>query len=87
MEQGYSLHLVTQALDENIPRLYGEADNGFKNVKLATLNLMKAHPEVTAIITIFDIAIAGILSAIKSLELRITKDISFVGLARGCCLI
>ena len=65
----------------NIPRLYCEADNGFEYVKLATLNLMEKHPEITAIITIFDTAVAGIFSAIKSLGLSIPDDISFVGLA------
>ena len=65
----------------NIPKLYCEADNGFENVKFATLNLMREHPEVTAIITIFDIAVAGIFSAIKSLGLSIPEDISFIGLA------
>jgi LacI family transcriptional regulator len=65
----------------NIPKLYCEADNGFENVKLATLNLMGKHPEITAIITIFDTAVAGIFSAIKSLGLNIPDDVSFVGLA------
>ncbi len=65
----------------NIPKLYCEANNGFENVKLATLNLMRRHPEITAIITIFDTAVAGVFSAINSLGLRIPDDISFVGLA------
>jgi DNA-binding LacI/PurR family transcriptional regulator len=64
----------------NIPRVYCEADNGFENVKLATLNLMRRHPEITAIITIFDIAIPGVFSAIQSLGLSIPDDVSFVGL-------
>jgi LacI family transcriptional regulator len=65
----------------NIPRLYCEADNGFEHIKLATLNLMRRHPEITAIITIFDTAVAGIFSAVQSLGLSIPDDISFVGLA------
>jgi DNA-binding LacI/PurR family transcriptional regulator len=65
----------------NIPKLYCEADNGFENVKLATLNLMESHPEITAVITIFDTAAAGIFAAINSLGLSIPDDISFVGLA------
>jgi len=65
----------------NIPKLYCEANNGFENVKLATLNLMRRHSEITAIITIFDTAVAGIFSAIKLLGLSIPDDISFVGLA------
>jgi DNA-binding LacI/PurR family transcriptional regulator len=63
-----------------IPKLYFETENGFENVKLATLNIMRKHPEVTAIITIFDTAMAGISSAINSLELKIPDDVSFVGL-------
>jgi LacI family transcriptional regulator len=64
----------------NTPRLYCEAENGFENVKLATLNLMRRHPEITAIFTIFDTAVAGISSAIQALGLSIPDDISFVGL-------
>lgn len=64
-----------------IPRLYCKADSGFENVKFATLNLMKKHPEITAIVTVFDTAVAGIFSAIKSLGLGIPEDISVIGLA------
>ena len=64
----------------NIPSLYCEAENGFEGVKLATLNLMRRHPEVTGIVTIFDTAIAGIYSAINSLGLSVPDDVSFVGL-------
>jgi DNA-binding LacI/PurR family transcriptional regulator len=64
----------------NIPSLYHEAENGFEGVKLATLNLMRKHPEVTAIVTIFDTATAGIYSAINSLGLSIPENVSFVGL-------
>ncbi len=65
----------------NLSNFYCEADNGFENIKLATLNLMRKHPEITAIITIFDTAVAGIFSGIEALHLRIPDDISFVGLA------
>jgi len=75
--EGYEKNCVQY----NMPRLYCEADNGFENVKLATMNLMRKHPEITAIITIFDTAIAGIFSGIESLGLSIPDDISFVGLA------
>ncbi len=63
-----------------IPKLYCEAENGFRTVKLATLNIMRQHPEITAIVTIFDTAMAGISAAINSLGLKIPDDISFVGL-------
>jgi DNA-binding LacI/PurR family transcriptional regulator len=63
-----------------IPKLYCETENGFANVKLATLNIMRKHPEVTAIVTIFDTAMAGISSAINSLGLKVPDDVSFVGL-------
>lgn len=65
----------------NIPKLYRESDNGFENVKFATLNLMEKHPEITAVVSVFDTAVAGIFSAIKSLGLSIPDDISVVGLA------
>jgi LacI family transcriptional regulator len=63
-----------------IPNLYCETENGFENVKLTTLSIMRKHPEVTAIVTIFDTAMAGISSAINSLGLMIPNDVSFVGL-------
>ena len=63
-----------------LPNLYCEAQNGFEHVRLATLNLMRKHPTVTAIVTIFDTAMAGITSAISSLGLKIPDDISFIGL-------
>ena len=65
----------------NMPRLDSEADIGLDNVKHATLNLLKKHPEITAIVSVFDTAVAGIFSAIKSLGLIIPDDISVVGLA------
>ncbi|MBL8079078.1 MAG: LacI family DNA-binding transcriptional regulator [Anaerolineales bacterium] len=64
-----------------IPKLYCKAESGFENVKFATLNLLKKHPEITAIVTVFDTAVAGIYSAIKSLGLNIPDDISVIGLA------
>lgn len=63
-----------------IPKLYCETENGFENTKLATLNILRKHPEVTAIVTIFDTAMAGISSAINSLGLSIPDDVSFLGL-------
>jgi LacI family transcriptional regulator len=65
----------------NISKLYCEADIGLENVKVATLNLLKRNPEITAVVSVFDTAVAGIYSAIKSLGLRIPDDISVVGLA------
>jgi LacI family transcriptional regulator len=65
----------------NIAKLDCEADIGFENVKVVTLNLLKKHPEITAIVSVFDTAVAGIYSAIKSLGLSIPDGISVVGLA------
>jgi LacI family transcriptional regulator len=65
----------------NISKLYRQADIGLEYVKHATSNLLKMHPEITAVVTVFDTAVAGIYSAIKSLGLNIPDDISVVGLA------
>ena len=65
----------------NMPKVYCEANIGLENVKHATLNLLKIHPEITAVVSVFDTAVAGIFSAIKSLGLSIPDDISVVGLA------
>lgn len=64
----------------DISKRYCEADNGLENVKVATLNLLREHPEITAVFSVIDTAVAGIFSAIKSLGLRIPEDISVVGL-------
>jgi LacI family transcriptional regulator len=63
-----------------LPKFNCEADIGLENVKQAVVNLLKEHPEITAIVSVFDTAIAGIFSAINSLELKIPDDISVVGL-------
>lgn len=65
----------------NIPQFYRQADIGLENVKHATADLLKMYPEITAIVSVFDTAVAGIYSAIKSLGLNIPEDISVVGLA------
>jgi DNA-binding LacI/PurR family transcriptional regulator len=65
----------------NIPKLYSEAENGLENVKNSTLKLLKTHPEITAVVSVFDTAVAGIFSASRSLGLSIPDDISVVGLA------
>jgi LacI family transcriptional regulator len=64
----------------DIAKFYCEADIGLENVKIATLNLLNNHPEITAIVSVFDTAVGGIYSAVKSLGLSIPDDISLVGL-------
>jgi DNA-binding LacI/PurR family transcriptional regulator len=65
----------------NLPKLNCEVEIGLENVKQAVSNLLKEHPKITAIVSVFDTAVAGIFSAIKSLGLNIPEDISVVGLA------
>ncbi|MBI5950392.1 MAG: LacI family DNA-binding transcriptional regulator [Chloroflexi bacterium] len=65
----------------NLPKFNCEVEIGLENVRQAVSNLLKEHPEITAIVSVFDTAVAGIFSAIKSLELNIPDDISVVGLA------
>ncbi|MBN1305517.1 MAG: LacI family DNA-binding transcriptional regulator [Anaerolineales bacterium] len=64
-----------------IPNFYCESENELENVKNATKNLLENHPEITAIVSVFDTAVAGIFSAINSLGLHIPEDISVLGLA------
>jgi DNA-binding LacI/PurR family transcriptional regulator len=64
-----------------IPNLSYKAENGLENVKNATINLLKELPEITAIVSVSDTAVAGILSAINFLGLKIPDDISVVVLA------
>jgi LacI family transcriptional regulator len=65
----------------NLPKFVCEADIGLENVKQTVMSLLKEHPEITAVVSVFDTAVAGIFSAIKSLGLNIPDDISVVGLA------
>ena len=62
------------------PGFYYEVDYGLQNVKEATINMLETHPEITAIISVSDMAIAGIFEAIQSLNLNIPDDISVIGL-------
>jgi LacI family transcriptional regulator len=62
------------------PGFYYEVNYGLKNVKEATISMLKAHPEITAIVSVSDMAIAGIFEAIQSLNLNIPDDISVIGL-------
>jgi LacI family transcriptional regulator len=65
----------------NLPRFECESEIGLENVRQAVLSFLKEHPEITAIVSVFDTAVAGIYSAIKSLGLNIPEDISVIGLA------
>jgi DNA-binding LacI/PurR family transcriptional regulator len=65
----------------NLPKFECEAEIGLENVKQAVLNLLKEHPEITALVSVFDTAVAGIYSGINSLGLSIPDDISVIGLA------
>ena len=47
-----------------LPRFKVEADNGLENVKEATMKMLKNHPEITAIVSVSDMAVAGIFEAI-----------------------
>jgi LacI family repressor for deo operon, udp, cdd, tsx, nupC, and nupG len=74
--EGYS----QAALKYQLPRFFRETYMDTEDVKLATLSLLDEQPQITAIVTANDAAIAGVLNAIQTLELRIPDDISVVGL-------
>ncbi|MBE2223862.1 MAG: LacI family DNA-binding transcriptional regulator [Anaerolineae bacterium] len=63
-----------------LPEFYDEVNSGLENVKEATINMLKAHPEISAIVSVSDSAIAGIFEAIHTLGLNIPDDISVIGL-------
>jgi DNA-binding LacI/PurR family transcriptional regulator len=65
----------------DLPKFECEAEIGLENVKQAVLNLLKEHPEITALASVFDTAVAGIYSGINSLGLSIPNDISVIGLS------
>jgi DNA-binding LacI/PurR family transcriptional regulator len=74
--EGYS----QASLKYQLPRFFRETYMDTEDVKLATLSLLDEQPQITAIVTANDAAIAGVLNAIQTLELRIPDDISVVGL-------
>lgn len=74
--EGYS----QATLKYDLPRFFRETYMDTEDVKLATLSLLDEQPQITAIVTANDAAIAGVLNAIQTLELRIPDDISIVGL-------
>ena len=63
----------------SISKFYCEAEIGLENVKQVTLNMLKEHPEITSVVSVFDTAVAGIFLAIKSLGLSIPEDFSVIG--------
>lgn len=63
-----------------IPFLHRTVDLNTKDPSSVVVNLLSAHPEITAIVTPQEIGIAGVLTAIQSKGLRIPEDISVVGL-------
>lgn len=64
----------------NLPSFHQETNYGLENVKNATSQLLTDHPEITAVVTVSDTAVAGIFEAIQALNLNIPNDISVIGL-------
>jgi len=63
-----------------LTRFFRETYMDLADIKLATLSMVDEQPQITAIVTANDAAIAGVLNAIQTLELRIPEDMSIVGL-------
>lgn len=64
----------------DLPEFYYEVNSGLENVKAATISMLGAHPEISAIVSVSDRAIAGVFEAIHYLGLNIPDDISVIGL-------
>ncbi|MBN2003684.1 MAG: LacI family DNA-binding transcriptional regulator [Anaerolineae bacterium] len=68
------------AVEYGLPQFFRETSMDTEDVKLAALSMLDEQPQITALITANDAAIAGVLSAIQALDLRIPEDISVIGL-------
>jgi len=64
----------------NLPQFYCETDHQLLNVKQAAMDMLGRNPEITAVVSVADIAMAGIFGAIQEMGLTIPDDISVVGL-------
>lgn len=64
----------------NLPLLWRVADLSTESVTAVVLDLLKQHPEITALVTPQDYGVPGILKAITAQGLRIPDDISVVAL-------
>jgi LacI family transcriptional regulator len=64
----------------NLPQFYCETDHQLPNVKQTTMNMLNKNPQITAVVSVADMAVTGIFGAIQELGLTIPDDISVVGL-------
>jgi DNA-binding LacI/PurR family transcriptional regulator len=64
----------------NLPQFHCETDRQLQNVKQATTNMLNKNPQITAVVSVADMAVTGIFGAIQELGLTIPDDISVVGL-------
>jgi DNA-binding LacI/PurR family transcriptional regulator len=64
----------------NLPQFRCETDRQLPNVKQTTMNMLNRNPQITAVVSVADIAALGIFGAIQEMGLTIPDDISVVGL-------
>jgi DNA-binding LacI/PurR family transcriptional regulator len=64
----------------NLPQFHCETDHQLLNVKQAATEMLSRNPEITAVVSVADMAVAGIFGAIQEMGLTIPDDISVVGL-------
>ena len=64
----------------DLPRFHCETDYQPQNIKQATTDMLSRNPQITAVVSVVDMAVTGIFGAIQDLGLTIPDDISVVGL-------
>lgn len=67
--------------DMGLPPLSFETNQSFPYIRLATANMLREHPEVTALITMREMVETALYGGIQDAGLRVPHDISVVGLA------
>jgi DNA-binding LacI/PurR family transcriptional regulator len=64
-----------------LPVIYERVQVALESVENGVLRLLTKNPQLTAIVTSQDMAVAGIIKAVQNRELRIPEDISIVATA------
>jgi LacI family transcriptional regulator, galactose operon repressor len=64
----------------DLPQLDYHADHDLRHIRLMTTNMLREHPEITALVTMREMVETALFSAVHDMGLRVPDDISVLGL-------